>query len=61
MSRGRSGKLTTFGELTSDKLSDFQIQELSAFSMVPGDGTEVLQRCGGYTYDCVAELSILSL
>jgi hypothetical protein len=41
----------TFGELTSDKLLDFQIRESSAFGMVPRDGTEVLQRCGGYTYE----------
>jgi hypothetical protein len=33
----------TFGESTSGKLS--------AFGMVPGDGTKVLHRCGGYTYE----------
>jgi hypothetical protein len=43
MSRGRSRKSTTFGELTSGKSL--------ALGMVPGDGTEVLQKCGGYTYE----------
>jgi hypothetical protein len=32
----------TFGKLTSGKLP--------ALGMVPGDGTEVLQRCGEYIY-----------
>jgi hypothetical protein len=41
----------TFGQSTSGKLSGFWIQESSALCMVPGDSTEVLQRCGGYTYE----------
>jgi hypothetical protein len=36
-------EVNDFGELTSGKSS--------ALGMVPRDGTEVLQRCGGYTYE----------
>jgi hypothetical protein len=43
MSGGGGRKSTTFGESTSGKLL--------ALGMVPGDGTEMLQRCGGYTYE----------
>jgi hypothetical protein len=35
-------EVNDFGESTSGKSS--------ALGMVPGDGTEVLQRCGEYTY-----------
>jgi hypothetical protein len=49
--RAEGGKSMTFGELTSGKLLGFRIQKLLALCMVSGDGTEVLQRCGGYTYE----------
>jgi hypothetical protein len=38
-----SQKLMTFGESTYRKSL--------ALGMVPGDGTEALQRCGEYTYE----------
>jgi hypothetical protein len=37
----------TLSESTFSKLSDFWIQESLTFGVVPGDGTEVLQGCGG--------------
>jgi hypothetical protein len=40
----------TFGESTSGKLSDYQMQESLTFGVVPEDGTGVLQGCGEYTY-----------
>jgi hypothetical protein len=40
----------TSGELTYGKSSDLQVWKLLALGMVSGDGTEVLQRCGEYTY-----------
>jgi hypothetical protein len=30
---------------------NFGYESCQTFSIVPGDGTQVLQRCGGYTYE----------
>jgi hypothetical protein len=40
----------TSGESTYRKSLDLQVWKSLALGMVPGNGTEALQRCGEYTY-----------